>query len=225
MTRCHAILFMASALVLTASSSCGQSAPPITPAPGGALAKPPVTRYIRSAGGYEARLVAGDHRNVLALTLASAAAPGLPPLPMTERLEMWRPLVEQLFRERGRQLEYLVTVGEYPELKRRIIDAAACSDEWDPSTGQPRGGRPDEAIKDLLTQAELYPEIGAFFTSLGYATSIDHAEGVMICRTDAIDRPAVRCSGMTGVVAMAPCGASIVFKLTRRDSGRGEGAR
>jgi len=110
------------------------------------------------------------------------------------------------------------------ELKKMAIDAG-CVDPALRAKGLMRGGRPDEAIKDLLTQAELYPEIGAFFTSLGYATSIDHAEGVMICRTDAIDRPAVRCSGMTGVVAMAPCGASIVFKLTRRDSGCGEGAR
>jgi hypothetical protein len=206
-------------IFLALATACAQADRSTAPASGGgSIEKSRVSRYTRSEAGYDATLAVNDRASMLILTFTAHGANTGGHPSMSRRLEIWRPLLEQLFRERGRQQEYLLTVGEYPELKRRMAEAAVCLDEWDPKTGRPLAGQAGPALGALLTREHLYAELDAFFASLSYLVTVDYVEGVMICGWKDLGSPAAPCQVSTDADSLAPCGASIIFKLTRTDN-------
>jgi hypothetical protein len=203
-------------VLAVAAAACARPGSGTAPASSASLDKPRLDHYTRSDDGHDAMLVVNEAGRMLSLTLTPRHHErGL--RPMDKRLETWRPLLEQLFRERGRRPEYFLTVGEYPELRRRIAEAAVCSGKWDPVTGRPRIGDAGLAMKDLLIGERLYPELNVFFASLGYLVSVEYAGGVMICGWNELGGSDARCDGHKQAGFVAPCGASIIFKLTRKE--------
>jgi hypothetical protein len=192
----------------------------VTTASDGYIERGRVSRYTRSEAEYDATVAVNDRTSMLILRFAAhgMSAGGSPS--MSRRLEIWRPLLEQLFHERGRQPRYLLTVGEYPELTRRMAEAAVCVEKWDPKTGRPLTGRAGPALRALLVGEHLYPELGAFFASVGYLVSVDHVENVMICQWKDLGGPPARCNASIEADSLAPCGASIIFELTRTEDTR-----
>jgi hypothetical protein len=208
-------------MFLALATTCAQADRATAPASGGgSIEKSRLSRYTRSEAEYDATLAVNDRTSMLILTFTAHGANTGGHPSMSRRLEIWRPLLEQLFRERGRQREYLLTVGEYPELKRRMAEAAVCLDEWDPKTGRPLTGQAGPALRALLGREHLYAELDAFFVSVGYLVTVDHVEGVMICRWKDLGGPAARCKVSTDADSLAPCGASIIFKLTRKEDAK-----
>lgn len=175
-------------------------------------------RLVRSQDGYDAVLTLHLASRTLSLRLEPTQKTSARPLPMTKRLELWRPLIDQLFRERPGVKSYLLTVGEYPELGKRIAVAAACSGNWNPRTGQPRAGSAAKGMRTLLDDHNLYRELDSFFDALGYRTSIESAEGVMLCpwKQFADDEIHLPCQAKLRSESLVPCGASLVFRLVNK---------
>jgi hypothetical protein len=206
-------------LFLALSMACAQADGPPAPASGGgSLEKSRLIRYTRSEAGYEATLAVNDRTNMLifSLTARGANAGGHPP--MSRRLEIWKPLLDQLFHERGPQNEYLLTVGEYPELNRRMAAGAVCLEAWDSKTGRPRTGPVGPTLKTLLDRDDAYAELEAFFAPVGYRVTVDHVENVMICRWKGLGGPDDRCQASSDAESLVPCGASMIFKLSRESA-------
>jgi hypothetical protein len=157
------------------------------------------------------------------MSLSVAAEGKAPPLSMTRRLEILKPLVEQAFREHGRLPAYTVTVGAYPELKARLAVAAASSGKWSLASGKPKTGNAGAFVKELLASEKLYPELESFFDSFGYGVSISSVEEVMLCHWKEIKseatsprQPDIRAE------SLLPCGASLVFRILKRQEKIGE---
>ena len=118
MLRCRALV---PCMVLAASAACGQADQPAPPGAGrGSVEKTQPTRYTRSEAGYEATLAVNDRTQMLAFTITARGAEAGGHPSMSRRLEIWKPLLEQHFKERAPQNEYLLAVGDYPELNRRM---------------------------------------------------------------------------------------------------------
>ncbi len=175
-------------------------------------------RLTRVEGAYEATLLFNENRGLLSFGVVSRQPTAGASLPMSRRVEMWRPLLEDLFRERGRSKEYLVAVGEYPEITARIATAAVCSGKWNLSTGRPRSGAPGAAIKELLVDGSLTPELQALFEPLGYSISVRSAEQVMLCRWKEVQsEPPASCRSNVAPDSQVPCGASILFRIALKE--------
>jgi len=184
---------------------------------GGSLNKSEV-HLVRSQDGYDAVLTLHLASHTLSLRVEPKPENSGPPLPMTRRLELWRPLIDQLLREHPGTEIHLLTVGEYPELGARIAGAAACSGNWNPRTGKPHSGNAAKAIKTLLNDHSLYRELDSFFDGLGYRTSIESAEGVVLCpgKQFAGDEVHFPCQAKLHSESLVPCGASLVFRLVNK---------
>jgi len=194
--------------------ACGSDVP-ASQKPAAALRKEDAVKLSRSADGYTGTLEWRAGTEMISLRVAPVAAADGPPLSMSRRIELWRPLLGQLFTEHGRRKTYLLTVGEYPELAPRMAAAAACSDKWDLKTGRPLASG-NGAIVDLLSDARLYRELGALMTELGYDVAVQSAEAVVLCSWEAVADRIEGCSRTPPATAKVPCGASIVFRLTAR---------
>jgi hypothetical protein len=161
------------------------------------------------------------HEKTGVLNLRVTATPSTrgAPLPMAQRLELSKPLLDQVFQQHRRK-DYLLTVGEYPELGSRAATAAACSGKWNAKTGQPRTGKAAAAFKELLSDSRLYPEIETFFDSFGYRATVNSVEAVMLCRWRDI-KPATLDSGCHPSLrpqSLVPCGASITLRLDAKET-------
>jgi hypothetical protein len=205
-------------LLLTAcgGGNAGQSAQNKKPQPGGGPEKPPMLRLSRMEGTREASLQFLDARDLLILRIQdSASSASAPPMLMADRLNAWKPLLEQLFQQQGRRKQYQLTIGEYPEMKGRMAYAAACSRDWDPRTGKPRAGDAGAAMRDMVNQQHLHREMESFFKDFGYRVSVRSAESVMICPWKEIPTGVsdAACSPRMQPTSQVPCGASIVFQL------------
>ena len=193
-------------------SACGQ--------PPDSAHKPPEKRsplqLTRSERGYEATLQYMEGSHLLTFTISPDKGPG--ELSIRDRISIWKPLAEQFFREHGRDKQYLVGVGRYPELNSRIAFAAACSDKWDTKLGKPKGGEPAAAyIKSLISEGNLAAEVESFFDSLGYKSTVDYVEGVMLCDWSRMRPDATAsCHPDLDPKASLPCGASILFRATAK---------
>jgi hypothetical protein len=159
-----------------------------------------------------------DKRGVLNLRLTAEGNQPTAGILMAKRLELWKPLLEQAFREHGQQKEYLLTVGEYPDLSARAAVAAVCSKAWNLKTGMPKVGDAGAAFKDLLVENRLYQELEPFFDSFGYGVSLSSAEAVMTCPWKEIRSEPVGngCRPNAEPDSMVPCGASLVFRLAAK---------
>lgn len=175
-------------------------------------------RLVRSQGGLDAIVTFHLASHTLSLRVEPKPETGAHPLPMTRRLELWRPLIDQLLREHPGAEIHLLTVGEYPELGARIAGAAACSGNWNPRTGKPRSGNAAKAIKALLDDHSVYQELDSFFDALGYRTSVESAESVVLCpgKQFAGDEIHLPCQAKLQSEALVPCGASLVFRLVNK---------
>ena len=195
--------------------SCAQAASQAQP-PSASLDKTPPNRFARTEDGHEATLLVHEKRPVLNISVRASPASGPAPLPMARRLELARPLLEGAFQAQGRRPEYLLTIGEYPELAGRLAVAAACSRKWDARTGKPRGENVGQILHDLIAQDHLTPELEAFFDGLGYRASVHSAESVLLCRWRDLrgQAQAASCPLALDDDALVPCGASLVFRLT-----------
>ena len=205
-------------MVLALTAACAPTDRPNAAASEGYVEKSHVSRYTRTADNYDATLSVNDRTGMLILAVtARVANPGVRPS-MSSRLTFWKPLLDQLFREHGRQPEYLLAVGDYPELRRRMAEAAICLGDWDPKTGRPRAGRAGPALKTMLARERLYQELDSFFGSMGYLVAVDHVEGVMICPWKNLGDLGTRCAASGEADSLVPCGALIIFKLSRADA-------
>lgn len=195
--------------------ACGQTPPgapqQTSPQP---LQKHAQTQLTRTEGDYEATLLLIEKRGIINLRVSSRRDADTTKLPITRRLELFRPLLEQALRERGRRTGYLLTVGEYPELNMRLGDAAACSEKWNSTTGTARSGDPGTAAKDLLAEARAYRELEPLFESLGYRIAVESVESVVLCRGNEIQPQSCR---KIQPNSKLPCGASILFRLTAKE--------
>jgi hypothetical protein len=140
---------------------------------------------------------------------------------MARRVELWRPLIEQVFAERGRLPGYTLSVGEYPELAPRLAATAAASGDWDTSTGEVREGDAASVLQSLLADGSAFPELGRLFDPLGYGLRLHSAESVMVCRLGDIDfsGPGAPPRPDLPPDARVPCGALLVFRITERPRG------
>ena len=141
-----------------------------------------------------------------------------PPLPMARRVELWRPLIERTFAEKGRLPAYTVTVGEYPELAARIAVVAASSGEWDTTIGTAREGEAAVALQSLLADGSTFPELRRLFDPLGYSVRLESAESVMVCRWSEIEfiGPDAPLAPDLPPDAQVPCGALLVFRISEQ---------
>ncbi|HKX00741.1 MAG TPA: hypothetical protein VJN43_23570 [Bryobacteraceae bacterium] len=193
--------------------------------PGPANAQPPkpldktAIHLFRTEDGHKATLIFHEKTGVLNLGIVPNPATRHALLSMTKRIELWKPLVEELFEKYGRRKDYRLTVGLYPELGGRIAAAAACSGKWNPKTGQSLEGAAGAALKDLFTNHALYRELDAFFDTLGYRVSLDSAEAVMRCRWNRVKPEPVdpTCHPNVRPLSWVPCGASLVFRLDAKE--------
>lgn len=183
------------------------------------LDKTPPIRFARTEDGQEATLLLHEKRSVLNLSVRASAGAGTAALPMMKRLELWRPLLEAAFQAHGRKPQYLLTVGEDPELAGRLAVAAACSRKWDPRTGKPRGEEAGQMIRGLIAQDRMTAELERFFDSLGYRATVHSAESVVVCRWRDLKGGAqgASCPLTLDGDALLPCGASLVFRLTAKN--------
>jgi hypothetical protein len=159
-----------------------------------------------------------DKRDLINLQFRSLATDATAP-PMSQRAQAWAPLVQQMLRERGRKSRYLLTVGEYPELGGRLGYAAACSGRWNSETGKPSVGDAGSAVRDLIVNGHLYPELEGLFGPVGYTISVDSAEAVMLCpwRQVPLEVQPKPCRPEMRPEFLVPCGASIVYRVTSKD--------
>lgn len=203
-------------LVLLAAS-CIQSPSRAQP-PSAALDKTPPIRFARTEGGHDATLLLHEKRAVLNLSVRALADAGAA-LPMAQRLELWRPLLEAAFQAHGRKPQYLLTLGEDPELAGRLAVAAACSRKWDARTGKPRGEEAGQMVRGLIAQDRMTAELERFFDSLGYRATVHSAESVVLCRWRDLKGGAqtAPCPLTLDGDALVPCGASLVFRLTAKN--------
>jgi hypothetical protein len=180
------------------------------------LPKQPPIEWRQTQDGHEARLLLYEQRGMVRLGFAPAPQ-GDRAVPMAKRATLWKPLLEQMFRERGHRSEYLLAVGQYPELEARIAIAAADSGRWDPGSGRVRTGDAAAFVKELLTEKALWPEIASLFESLGYRLAVHSVESVVLCKGSEIQcgPPACRASPALPPDSTVPCGASVLFRLTR----------
>ncbi len=207
-------------LVALTVAACAQAPPPEpagTASPGQPATPRPdsTTRLTRSDGPYKAEVVIQRSGELLGLSITAADASAAP-LPMTKRLQLWRPLVEQALRDGGRRDEIRLTLGDYPELRPRVALAAACSGKWDPDTGKPTSGRVNTAFLALMADNSLYAELTQFASDLGYRASVASAEEPLLCSWESVQPVATdRCRPALDASASVPCEASIVFQLHR----------
>jgi hypothetical protein len=204
------------ALVLLVASYT-QSASQAQPA-SASLDKTPPIRFARTESGNEATLLLHEKRSVINLSVRAPVGPGTAPLPITKRLELWRPPLEAAFQGRGRHPEYFLTVGEYPELAGRLAVASVCSRKWEPRTGQPREEDAAQMVRGLIAQDRLTAELERLFDSLGYRAVIHSADSVLVCRWRDLRREVhASCPLALDDDALVPCGASLVFRLTAKN--------
>lgn len=212
--------FIAVILVVAAAASLGAL---VFPVPGFAQAPKPLDKTAihlsRTEDGHKVTLVFHEKSGVLNLGVVPNPATRHALLTMPQRIELWKPLVEELFEKYGRRKDYRLTVGLYPELGGRIAAAAACSGKWNPKTGQPLEGAAGAALKDLFTNHALYRELDTFFDALGYRVSLDSAEAVMRCRWNRVKPEPVdpACHPNMRPLSWVPCGASLVFRLDAKE--------
>ncbi len=198
--------------------ACGQERPPDTQAAGTAPVSAPreevPARLVRTQGPYEAEVSVQQNGGALSLRISPADAAAA--LPMTQRLELWRPLVEQALRDSGRRGEVRLMLGDYPELGPRVALAAACSGKWDPVTGRPTSGRVNTALLALMADTSLFAELSQFAGSLGYRASVASADAPVLCTWESVQPVAAdRCRPALEASASVPCGATVVFQLRR----------
>jgi hypothetical protein len=192
---------------------CGHAADQIPPHQSPEKNKP--LRLSRTDNGYLVTLLFREKRGLISFELAPQEKSPTPAPPMATRVVLWKPLIEEFLRERGRKPSYLLAVGQYPELSSRLASAAACSGNWNFKTGKPHRGNPNVAIQQLINANHLTPEIDSLFSSAGYRVSVDSVEQVMLCHgADLQPDPAASCHPKKFERdAQLPCGASIVFRL------------
>jgi hypothetical protein len=208
LARCYAIIVLI---------ACGQPAGPGDPNQR-SLEKTEPIRLTRKEGDYEATLLFQERRGLLSFGIVSLQKTEAAPLPMASRAELWRPLLEQLFRAQGRRKDYLLAVGQYPELGGRIAAAATCSGKWNPNTGKPRAGNAGAEVKELLNTGNLTPEVASFVDSFGYRLSVSSTEQVMLCRWKEIQPgTTASCRPNLGPDSWVPCGASILFRMVANE--------
>lgn len=177
-----------------------------------ALRKEAPVRLTRSENGHVAEVALRSDGGALQLTVTSAA--GDRPLPMARRIEMWKPLLEETLNRSPRR-DYLLTVGQYPELSERIAGAAACSGRWNLETGAALSSPAGAAVAALMTSEHLYPEVSALTESLGYRASVSSVESVVLCAWKSVGGSAASaCARAIDADAKVPCGASIVFRIS-----------
>lgn len=185
------------------------------------LDKAPPFRIAHVESGYEVAAQLHEARDVINLEAVPQGGAGVAPMPMTKRVQLWRPLLEQLFRERGRKREYVLTVQGYVELNTRMAAAAATSRIWDADAGAPKSGSLGHAILEILNTGPLYPELVTLFEPLGYQVAAVHADKILLGRWSDIARdvaPAMSDVATLTPAAELPYGASIVFRLTVKGS-------
>jgi hypothetical protein len=185
------------------------------------LDKVPPFRIAHVESGYEVAAQLHEGRDVLNLQAVPRSGAGVAPMPMTKRVQLWRPLLEQLFRERGRKREYVLTVQGYVELNTRMAAAAATSQIWDADAGAPKSGGLGRAVLEILNTGPLYPELVTLFEPLGYQVAAVHADNILVGRRSDIAReiaPAPSDVATLTPNAKLPYGASIVFRLTVKGS-------
>jgi hypothetical protein len=192
--------------------ACGQA--PADGQSASALPRESPVRFSDFANGHAVELLFRQQAGTLSFSLKSSSSGE--PLLMARRIELWRPLLQRFFGAHGRRADYLLTVGEYPELSSRIAAAAACSENWDLARGTPKTGDTAMVVKDLLSSSKLYTELEDWLRPMGYRLSIHSVESAMLCpwRSVGTDSSA-RCGRIVTSEAMVPCGASIVFRMTR----------
>jgi hypothetical protein len=207
--KMHLLLCYAAFLLI----ACGQ-ATESGKQTGGAIKKTEPIRLERTEGGYDATLLFQANSGLLSFGILPQKNAS-PALSMTRRVDLWRPLINQLLREQGRRKEYLVAVGEYTELAARIASAAVCSRKWNLKTGRPLTGDANQEVKNILKQTQTTRELVSFFSSLGFRMSVDNGENVLICpwtRIHAAQDPP--CGRAPAPTSQVPCGASILFRIT-----------
>ena len=175
-------------------------------------------RLTRKDGGYEAVLQFQSNRALLSLSIDPVRDKSGAKLPMQERTSRWRPLLAQFLKEQGRRKELLVAVGDYPELDARLASSAICSATWDPDAGAFRGISANAAAKEILGRERLAPEIESLFSKVGYDLTVDQVENVIVCPWSRIQPSVVpSCASTLKGSSKAPCGASILFRATRKE--------
>ena len=180
----------------------------------GILQKVEPIRLARTEAGYEATLLFQSNSGLLSFGIQPQRGSTGATLAMTKRIELWRPLMNRLLREQGRRKEYIVAVGEYPELGARIASAAVCSGQWNLETGKPLTGSASQEVKNILTKQPA-SELEPFFSSFGFRVSVDNVENVVICPWARV-RPVqdLPCGSAPAPTAQVPCAASILFRIT-----------
>jgi hypothetical protein len=196
------VLIAAFLLLMTCASAQlqGTERPP--------LKKSQPISLIRNDAGYRVSLQFFEERRMLILAVDSDTAPALPDLSMTDKVILWKPLLEDLFDRYEKDSEYTVAVGKYPELAGRMIGLALASDQWDRQSGKAAAGDTGEWLTRLLNQSDAIPELNTLFEAFGYKVSVRSAEAVLLCTAD---------SGFNvPPAAHLPCGADLIFSLEQQ---------
>lgn len=179
-----------------------------------ALRKEDPIRLTRTENGYEAELQFRPERAVISLRLTPRTASDPTPLTMSRRIELWRPLLDQALRQFRRDGDYLLTVGEYPELSDRIAAAVACSGKWDGRNGRPVAGPANAMLKDVASET-MFGELTQLVGPFGYRVSLESAESVMLCPWRSFgDHVKAGCASFDPD-ARVPCGATLLFRMSR----------
>ena len=163
------------------------------------LDKPLPAVWSDTANGVKAELQLHEARNTINFQTTPADARA------SAKAALLGSLFGKMLAERGRQREYLLTVGHYPELNDRLAGAAVCA----ANSAQP----PGEAVRDLLNEKALFPELERAFAASGYAVRVKQAEGIMLCPWSSMKLATPQgCKASPDL--QVPCGASLVFQLT-----------
>ncbi len=180
-------------------------------APPDRLQKSSPVRLSRTHDGHEASLTFYEPQRLLNLSV-KALDKSAPVAPMKQRIELWKPLIEDFFRDHGRRKEYLLGIGEYPELGTRIALAAVKSGKWNLRTGKPETGSSESAVHHLLADQSLFEELENLWATFGYKVSVRSVEKILIRRWREITPPGPK-APRVAQDARVPFGWAVLFHL------------
>lgn len=194
-------------LVLAAALSCAQPAC----AQPASVSKPPFETLTRKESGYTASIRIEPNGGLLILQVSGSA-----PISIDRKFEIAKPLLAQAVA--GGRETYLLAVGEYPEFDRRLALAAACSRDWNVKRGT--GSIP--ALQALAQADKLYTEVDTAVETLGFKVASISMENVLVCRLSEVAGTGTpQCKSKAGLTAKVPCGSSLLFRLVKQTTIRG----
>lgn len=182
----------------------------------GLLVKSPPIRISRTEDQRQATLTYHESSALLALSIAPGDKSAAP-LAMSQRVELWRPLVKNFLAARGHRSRYFFSVDDYPELGPRMAVAAVESGKWNGRSGRPASGSAEDFVRALLETRSLFAELDALWEPFGYRIFVHSVENVTQCHWRDIEAAGARAHSEVPADAIVPCGGAILFELKPTD--------